>query len=351
LRTFSIVHRDPRYDESAAARAVAAVLGSDHHEIELPQTGLSEEELDVLVDHHGDPFADSSSLNVLRLSREVRQHVTVALSGDGGDEVFAGYPRFSQLRWISQLARLPGPLLRGAEGLAGRLGGMWPRQVSRALRVARMPRARRAIAYTTLFWPEEQARLLRPEWQLPAFAAPLDQLLAARGAATEPDPVASAHWLEQQLILPDDMLTKVDRMSMACALEVRPPLLADEVLDFASHLPFDAKHHRFVGKRVLRTLARRLVPPWVIDRPKQGFALPLAKYGGPVFEDATRFALDSETSPLRALFEPAALVQLSRSLRASGEGSNPEDSPFRRVHRQWLLALLARVLARQGLGV
>jgi len=231
------------------------------------------------------------------------------------------------------------------------IGGMRPRQVARALRVARMPVARRAMAYTTLFWPEEQARLLRPEWRLPALAAPLDRLLAARGAATEPDPVASAHWLEQQLILPDDMLTKVDRMSMACALEVRPPLLADGVLDFASRLPFDAKHRRFVGKRVLRTLARRLVPPWVIDRPKRGFALPLAKYGGLVFEDATRFALESEKSPLRVFFEPAALVELSRSLRASGEGSDPEDSPFRRVHRQWLLALLARALARQGLGV
>jgi asparagine synthase (glutamine-hydrolysing) len=326
---------------------VAEAIGSDHHEVELSAAPLAEDELDALVDHHGDPFADSSSLNVLRLSREMRRHVTVALSGDGGDEVFAGYPRFAQLRAIGALARLPRPLLRVSEAAASALGGLRPRQVARALRVAAMPPGRRAVAYTTLFWPEEQASLLRREW-LPERRDALDRLLEARGARLEADPVASAHWLEQRLVLPDDMLTKVDRMSMACALEVRPPLLAAPVLDFAARLPFAAKHAGATGKRVLRALAKRMVPAWVVDRPKRGFALPLEQYGGKVFEEAWRFALESGESPLRALFRPEALAILAASLSRQGEGRDPEDSPFRRVHRRWMLALLARALVRHG---
>ena len=348
LETFSVVHRDPAYDERKAARAVADAIGSDHHEIELSDAPLSEEELDLLVDHHGDPFADSSSLAVLRLSREMRRHVVVALSGDGGDEVFAGYPRFDHLRRASALARAPRPLLRGGEALAAAVGGRRARQLARALRMAAMPRARQMVAFTTLFWPEEQRRLLRPEWLEGDAGAALDALLRDRGAGLEPDPVASAHWLEQRLILPDDMLTKVDRMSMAYSLEVRPPLLAAPVLDFAARLPFAAKHNGGVGKRVLRSLARRLVPPWVVDRPKQGFALPLEEHGGKVFEEASHFALESSESPLRALFRPEALADLARSLGRRGEGRDAEDSPFRRVHRRWALALLARGLVRHG---
>jgi len=347
IETFAVVHRDPAYDERKAARAVADAIGSRHHEVEFSESPLTEEEFDRVVDHHGDPFADSSSLAVLRLSREMRRHVTVALSGDGGDEVFAGYPRFGLLRMVSELARAPQWSLQIGERAASRLGGMRARQLARVLRAAGMPRERRAVAFTSLFWPEEQRRLLRPEWHgitEPEFERFLDE----RGARAESDPVASAHWLEQRLILPDDMLTKVDRMSMAASLEIRPPLLAARVLDLAERLPFDAKHRGMTGKRVLRTIARRLVPKWVVDRPKKGFALPLEKHGGAVFVDAQRFALESENSPLRTLFRDEALQELSRSLERTGEGRDPEDSPFRRVHRRWLLALLARSLQRRG---
>jgi asparagine synthase (glutamine-hydrolysing) len=345
LATYSIVHRDPAYDERAAARAVAQAIGSEHHEIEFSDAALRDDELDLLVDHHGDPFADSSSLAVLRVTREMRKSVTVALSGDGGDEVFAGYPRFAQLRGLAALGRTPRAALLAGSSAAAALGGLRGRQVARALQAAAMPNARRMVAFTTLFWPEEQARLLRPEWQAGGAAA-LDALLEARGARLERDPVASAHWLEQRLILPDDMLTKVDRMAMAVSLEVRPPLLAAPVLDFAARLPFDAKHRGATGKRILRTLARRLVPAWVIDRPKKGFALPLEQHGGPVLADASRFALESAASPLRAIFRPVALDALAVELSRSGEGRDPEDSPFRRVHRRWLLTLLARTLLR-----
>ncbi|UCE85195.1 MAG: asparagine synthase (glutamine-hydrolyzing) [Deltaproteobacteria bacterium] len=348
LETFSVVHRDPLYDEREAARAVAEAIGSEHRELEISDEPLSEVELETLVDHHGDPFADTSSLAVLRLSREMRRHVTVALSGDGGDEVFAGYPRFAQLRLVSALARLPAPALGAARELLRRTGGERLRRAARAFHAAGMPRARRTVAFTTLFWPEEQARLLRPEWQAPTGPRALDDLLAERGAEIERDPVASAHWLEQRLILPDDMLTKVDRMSMAVSLEVRPPLLANGVLDFAARLPLAAKHSGATGKRVLRSLARRLVPPWVVDRPKRGFAVPLEQLGGRVYEEAARFALESRESPLRNLFRAEALAALAAELRSRRPSRDPEDSPYRRTQRRWLLTVLARSLQRYG---
>ena len=348
VKTFAIVHDDPDFDESREARAVAEVIGSEHHEIPLPSAGLTFDDLDVLVEHHGDPFGDSSSLNVLRISREMRKHVTVALSGDGGDEVFAGYARFAQLRWLSALGRLPPPALRAAVALGRSLPGSWGRRTARALQVAAMPAPRRTVAFSTRFWPEEQDRLLRAEWRADSAGRALDRLLEERGASLEPDPVASAHWLEQRLILPDDMLTKVDRMSMAASLEVRPPLLANAVLEFTQRMPFSAKNSGFRGKRALRAVARRLVPSWVIDRPKKGFALPLLDHGGATLEEATRFALDSDESPLRELFRPEARAGLYQELCASGSGRHPEDSPFRRAHRRWILTLLARTLIRQG---
>jgi len=211
-----------------------------------------------------------------------------------------------------------------------------------------MPRCRRLVALKTLFWPSEQRRLLRPEWSFPNAEAALDELVEGLGANLEPNEVASAHWLEQRLILPDQMLTKVDRMSMSTSLEVRTPLLGNDVLDFAARIPFSAKRSGRTGKRVLRTLARRLVPAWVVDRRKVGFAVPLKQYGGPVLADATRFALESRESPLRDLFREKALGELARSFSLRGEGMHPEDSPYRRIHRQWLLVLLARTLALQG---
>jgi asparagine synthase (glutamine-hydrolysing) len=349
LKTFAVIHGDPRYDERDASRAVAQAIDSDHHEVEFSEQPLSEEELDTLVGRHGDPFADSSSLAVLLLSREMRRHVTVALSGDGGDEIFAGYPRYAMLEWIGRVRRLPAPARALASGLLGALPGTLPRQVARALHVAAMPRGRRMIALKTLFWPSEQRRLLRPEWCFADAESDLDELVERLGARLEPSEVASAHWLEQRLILPDQMLTKVDRMSMSTSLEVRPPLLGNEVLEFAARLPFSLKRSRGSGKRVLKALARRLVPAWVVDRRKVGFAVPLKQHGGPVLAEATRFALESRESPLRALFREEALAELTRSLAAVGEGRHPEDSPYRRVHRQWLLALLARSLANQGI--
>ena len=365
IRTFAIVHRDPAYDERKAARAVADHLGADHTEIELPDAGLTREELEQLVDHHGDPFADSSSLPTRRLAREVKRHVTVALSGDGGDELFAGYPRYTQNLLVDKALHVPRPvaavLQRAGESLAAhvpddRVRGLL-RRATRVLSLRQRSQAQRAIGTLTWFWPDEQRALLRPDWHAPLDG--LDRYVTERvPPGLDPTHPEGCHRLEQRIVLPEEMLVKVDRMTMAESLEIRPPLLDDRLVWFAAGLPIERKLARregklagHEGKAILKSLARRLAPAWVIDRPKKGFALPLLTFGGPVLDDATRWALQDPGSPLQRLFRPEALVDLGREFARRGEGHTAEDSPYRRAHRQWALVLLALAIERHGLQI
>jgi len=356
VRTFSVVHSDPRYDERTAARAVARHIGSDHVELEMPAGGLTDAELDDLVDHHGDPFADSSSLPTRRLAQLVRRHVTVALSGDGGDELFAGYPRYRENGWVAAAARAGSwanaavgglattatRMARGSDPIRGRL-----RRAARLFGLARRSAAERAVGTLTYYWPAEANAMLRPAYQAPPDQ--VETLVRGRAiAGLDPALPEGCHRLEQRLVLPDDMLVKVDRMTMAESLEIRPPLLDDRMVAFAEALPLRHKWHRGQGKWVLKELARRWVPAWVIDRPKQGFAVPLLQFGGEVLRERTRWALQGSDSPLRVLFEPAALAALQTEFATVGEGWRPEDSPFRRAHRQWTLVVLATALHRRG---
>lgn len=356
LRTFSVVHKDPAFDERHAARMVAKHLGTEHVEIELRADGMTRDELDQLVEHHGDPFADSSSLPTRLLANIVRQHVTVALSGDGGDEVFAGYDRYWQNQLVEHARSLPrtlrSPLQRAGRALTGavpdgRVRGLI-RRAGRVLSLAERSAAERAVGTITMFWPDEQQSLLTPD-----FRANRDTLGRAvqRCAVAGPSigSVDGCHRLELHLNLPDRMLVKVDRMTMAESLEIRPPLLDNRILAFAAGLPIARKRRGKQTKMILRELARRWVPPEAIDRPKKGFALPLYDYGGEVFTDATRWSLSSAESPLTTLFTDDARARLTGEFQRRGEGVDPEDSAYRRQQRQWTIAVLG--LALRNLGV
>ena len=138
---------------------------------------------------------------------------------------------------------------------------------------------------------------------------------------------------------------------MAESIEVRPPLLDPRIAAFAASLPLQAKYGNGEGKSVLKRLARQWVPPWVVDRPKMGFAIPLLDFGGAVLQDATRWALQGADSPLQQLLTPVARQKLQAEFAVRGEGRGAEDSPYRRVHRQWLVTLLALSIQRHGLRV
>ncbi len=319
VRSFSIGFRDPRYDEAPHARAVAEHLGTDHTELYVEPGQV----LDLVPDMAGmydEPFADVSQLPTAMLSQLTRRHVTVALSGDGGDEVFAGYNRYQWAQPLADLRRRLPQAGRGALAMALRLppprawdlAGMLvpakrrPKMLGdRVHKLAHAIEARDAAhLYRTLIsqWPH-------PERLMPGVAE-FDPIAGRDGALD--DPVARMQLLDTLTYLPDDILTKVDRASMAFSLEVRVPLLDHRLVEFAWRLPPRLRRRDGAGKWLLRQVLYRYVPRALVERPKMGFAVPLdAWLRGPLRQWAEDLLAPQrlrdggffEEAPVRALWK------------------------------------------------
>ena len=288
VKTFSIGFREQGFDEAAAAAAVARHLGTDHTELVL-SAAEAQAIIPQLPAIYDEPFADSSQLPTFLVSRLARSQVTVALSGDGGDETFGGYVRYQGIARLAGVARrLPGPLRRAAaRAIALVSADAWD-TLARALPHRLAPRHpgdkihkgaailgeddpldmyRRAVSYTP-----EPGRLL------PGVAEPPD-VIARLGAETRGlDTVARLRLLDMMTYLPDDILTKVDRASMAVSLEARVPLLDHRVVEFAWRLPSDRLIAGGEGKRPLRAVLARHVPNAMVNRPKTGFGIPVGEW-------------------------------------------------------------------------
>jgi asparagine synthase (glutamine-hydrolysing) len=288
IRTFTIGFEQDGYDEAQHAKRVAVHLGTTHTELYVEQRA-ARDIIPRLPVWYDEPFADSSQIPTHIVSRLAREHVTVALSGDGGDELFAGYTRH---RWAERLGRafamLPPPLrqgigsfleavpeaiVRGAVGLApARLRPVMPEH--KLLKLAGLLRANDASdLYRRIvsLWPE-------PDDLVPDAAE-------RRGLVWEPSVANDVPRLPERMMLldtltylPDDLLTKVDRASMAVSLEVRVPLLNHRVAEFAWGMPLDMKLRGGTTKWALRQILHRYVPRELIERPKQGFSVPLAAW-------------------------------------------------------------------------
>jgi asparagine synthase (glutamine-hydrolysing) len=285
VRTCAIGFDDPALDESAHAEAVARHLGADHR---MQRVGVDAGALiETLAGVYGEPFADPSALPTYLLSAMAREHVTVALSGDGGDELFAGYRRYPFFKAEQAVrGRLPDELRAGVFGRLARhypkLDGAprWLRAKATFEALAADPVAGYLRAVSVL--PESA----RADLLSPAFRRRLDgydpaSVLrghAATGPAPDRDPVGFALHLDRHTWLPGRMLTKVDRASMAHGLEVRAPMLDPDLVAWAAALPSEAKLSGGVGKRVLKDALQPLLPAPVLTRPKQGFALPVARW-------------------------------------------------------------------------
>jgi asparagine synthase (glutamine-hydrolysing) len=285
VRTFTIGFPEASFDEAPFARAVAGHLGTDHTELYVSSADATAV-IPQLPDIYDEPFADSSQIPTTLVSRLTRRHVTVSLSGDGGDELFAGYPRYEATAALwRRVSRLPTGL-RTAASAALRLAA--PRTWDRGFAVLpiglrqkvngrRVHRMAQLVAAQSL--AEMYVRLMS-HWQ------PEDQLVAdAGGDDHEPSCIAADGTLVEQLrrcdvhrYLPDDLLVKVDRASMSASLESRAPLLDHRVVDLAFALPERALLRDGRGKWILRKVLDRYVPRTLIDRPKAGFAVPLADW-------------------------------------------------------------------------
>ncbi|HUH59516.1 MAG TPA: asparagine synthase (glutamine-hydrolyzing) [Candidimonas sp.] len=269
IQTFTIGFEDAKYNEAVHASAVAAHLGTRHTEWRI----TARDALDLiprLADIYCEPFADSSQIPTYLVSKLARQHVTVALSGDGGDELFGGYSpyQFAPGLW-KRLGRLP----LGLRRLAAQLGAGLPlsEKASKLLNV--LPARSREDFYQKLrsHWPQQQKIVLGTRAEQSSWK----QIIDCDGVDRFED------WMmliDTQGYMSDDILLKVDRASMANGLETRVPILDHRVVELAWRLPFHQKIRDGKGKWILRQVLNRHVPEHLIDRPKQGFSIPLGEW-------------------------------------------------------------------------
>jgi asparagine synthase (glutamine-hydrolysing) len=285
VRTFSIGFNEAGYDEAVHAKAVARHLGTEHTELYLD----AREALKIvphLGEWYDEPFADSSQIPTYLVSRMAREHVTVALSGDGGDECFGGYTRYLFAHNLSKRAeklppwsrRLLQNTLRGVpEATWDRLGSVVPSRYRPAHFGQKVHKLASAIA------PMSQAEVYRrivSQWQTPETvlhdASEPASVLMDPGLVEEiPDYLTRMQYLDAITYMPDDILVKVDRASMAVSLESRVPLLDHRVVEFAFALPNRMKVREGEGKWILRQVLDRYVPRRLTDRPKMGFGIPV----------------------------------------------------------------------------
>jgi asparagine synthase (glutamine-hydrolysing) len=276
VHTFSIGFTDARYDEREYAAAVAQHLGTVHRSFRAEPDAA--DDLPRLAAVFGEPFGDSSALPTHYLSRETRRHVTVALSGDGGDELFGGYDRYRAMRLGAHLRRVPTPL-RGAlaGGWTEQLPASHPKSVAskvrRFLRSMDQPAAERYSSYLRIFDDIAVTQLM------PKCPASTCDPIAGNFAYSSKtrDDVQAALAADRMTYLPDDLLTKVDRASMLHALEVRSPFMDHELVQFAAGLTTD-QLLKGGPKRMLREAFKDDLPAWVFKRKKMGFAVPIGEW-------------------------------------------------------------------------
>lgn len=287
VKTFSVTFPGFAYfDESRYARAVADRYGTDHTEIPLRIDDVREI-IPTVQSHLGEPFADSSALPTYLLSRMTRQHVTVALSGDGADEQFAGYARYAAATLIERFgwfARTPlyGPARRMVECLPAKREtflGKVASQLKRAMRGMDPRGPHRYANWMRTSDADAFSRLLHRPDDSPAIIDDIAQMLWGFRGEPKDSPDLNHHLrVEWQTSLPDDMLTKIDLMSMAHGLEVRSPFMDHRVADFVAGLPWQWKLNGWRKKFMLIDAYRDLLPPILHNRPKRGFEVPVGPW-------------------------------------------------------------------------
>jgi asparagine synthase (glutamine-hydrolysing) len=308
VQTFSIGFDDPAFDELTHARTVARHFGTDHHEFVVRPDGLSI--LDRLIDHFDEPFADSSAIPTWYVSEIARQHVTVVLSGDGGDELFGGYERYLPHPRIAQFDRLRIP---GARRAAGAIWPLLPHGTTGKAFLRHVARDDngRYLDSISFFQTDEKAALYSADVRRSLGGWDAEASLDARFSRFSSLPLHSRIMkFDFETYLPEDVLTKVDRMSMAHSIESRVPLLDNRVIDFAARLPASFKIHNGRRKHVLKEAARNLLPPSILDRKKQGFGVPLGVWFRGGLTGIFSEILDSPRTRQRGYFDPAFIDRI-----------------------------------------
>ena len=310
VKTFAIGFRDEDFNEAHYARIVAQKFGTDHHELIVEPNVL--ETVEMLTSSLEEPFGDSSMLPTYFVSCMARKHVTVALSGDGGDEIFAGYDRYRIHLRRNAFERVPNWARRLYKNkVYPRLpGDVRKRKFSYNVALPWRERYVDGISFVPSF--EREMPLLSDEFRAVLHDGnPQDVMYRHFEQAPAKDPVSQMLYVDTKTYMVADILTKVDRMSMATSLEVRVPILDHVFVEWATGLPVDWKIRGGKQKYILRKLAERVgVPREVLYRPKQGFAMPLVHWMKHELKELIMTVLLDPRTLQRGYFEPRAVPQL-----------------------------------------
>ncbi|QDU50419.1 asparagine synthase (glutamine-hydrolyzing) [Gimesia panareensis] len=315
VHTFSIGFPVKQFDERSYAREAAKMLGTEHHEYVVEPEAL--EMLPRLAWHYDEPFADSSAIPTMYLSQVTRQEVTVSLSGDGGDELFAGYDRYRAVALSQWFDRLPGFIKKTMTASiwqklpASVEQKSFRRRVKRFLAGLAIPPERRYLKWVGIFDTERRLEMYTPDFreQLQSFDA--DQfLLDAYQLCPDRDFVTRTTATDVLTYLPCDILTKVDIASMAHSLECRSPFLDHHVAELAAVMPLDLKMHKGRGKQILVDTFADLLPESIQTRKKMGFGVPLNHWFRNELKPLLHDVLLDQRAIDRQIFNRAAVEQL-----------------------------------------
>lgn len=334
IKTFTIGFPIAEYDETSYAKQVAEHLGTEHEELQVSPDGVSI--LPKLVWNYDEPFADSSAIPTWYVSEMTRQHVTVALSGDGGDELFAGYPRYKAAWLAGQIDRLG--LIRSFlaapiwQNLPGSRQKSFVRRFKRFGEFLGKTPQRRYLEWIAIFNESRRAALYRDDFveQLPD-SDPFNFLGGAWARAGSRDVVTGASLADLTTYLPCDLNTKVDIASMAHSLEVRQPFLDHRVVEFAASLPLSLKFRRGRGKLLLRKAFGHMLPAAIWNRRKMGFGVPLDHWFRNELRELTHDTLLSESAQINNWFRHNVVEQLV---------AEHESKQFDHAYRLWSLLVL-----------
>jgi asparagine synthase (glutamine-hydrolysing) len=330
VKSFSIGFEEQGFNELPHARRVAWQYGTEHHEFIVRPNAL--EILPTLVRHYGEPYADSSAIPSYYVSQMTRQHVTVALNGDGGDEVFGGYERYLASALADRYQKLPSVIRRGVlQPLAALIPDTLPRrnrlrQTKRFLQKAELPLARRYLGWINYFTREQKGELYSGEFRDRLGACDAESWLLGlfdQVGSTAADPLDVLLAVDVRSYLPYDLLVKMDIATMANSLEARSPLLDHRVMEFAARLPADFKVRGRTLKYLLKEVGKKLLPPENLSRRKMGFGVPVGQWMRGDLRPLVEDVLLSGDALRLGYFEPDKVRKL---VRAHLEGTRDYSS-------------------------
>ena len=315
VKTFSIGFEEQDFSELQHAKRIAEHVGADHHEFIVRPDAV--EILPMLVEHYGEPYADSSAVPTYYVARETRRHVTVALNGDGGDESFAGYERYIAMGLTEKYRKVPAffreSLIKEAVNRipTSPIRKSTVNSAKRLLEVVSKPRVNRYMHWMSVF----NEGLKEPLYS-EAFREQTDRAFAASfldtwfKKANGNGPVDTLLLTDLMTYLPNDLLVKVDIATMAVSLEARSPFLDHHVIEFAASLPERLKLRRLTTKYLLKKVLRRLLPAENLDRRKMGFGVPIGHWFRGKMQPFLREVVLSDKALRRGFFKPEVVKQL-----------------------------------------